>query len=229
MNISKRKKGLFFSEIGLATSLKFQTSGSVNLISLLSCWRSLWLGIQHLNLRNGTFEWTKLVVKVHSSFIKEVFFSPVGGSVKSEEILHGEDHHTGCVQAEKRDFVLVTACQHLQLGHRVNIQTFRIISGTILFDVLTKLFLRHAGCRNKIKWPRGFYHRINVCNWFFCNNESHLQRLHQIFPQKEHFNEFQRPRTACGQQGLADILLGGGGNINICQYICVYSGRKAKK
>ena len=39
---------------------------------------------------------------------------PVGSCIKSEEILHCEDHHTRRVQAEKRDFVLVTARQHLQ-------------------------------------------------------------------------------------------------------------------
>lgn len=72
---------------------------------------------------------------------------PVGSCVKSEKILHSEDHDTGCVQAEKRDFVLVAARQHLELGDSVKIQTFRIISGRILFDVLTKLFLHHASTR----------------------------------------------------------------------------------
>ena len=86
---------------------------------------------------------------LYNFIVKEDYkILPVGSCVKSEKILDSENHNTRRVQAEKRDFVLVPARQHLELGDSVNIQTFRIISGRILFDVLTKLFvLLHASTR----------------------------------------------------------------------------------
>ena len=56
---------------------------------------------------------------IYNYYIK-VHFSPVWSSIKPEEILDSEDHDTGRVQAEKRDFILVPARQHLQLVNGAN-------------------------------------------------------------------------------------------------------------
>ena len=101
--------------------------------------------VGNLSWRNRTLELGLCNVINRVQFKEDYNILPVGSCVKSEKILHCEDHDTRCVQAEKRDFVLVTARQHLELGDSVNIQKFRIISGRILFDVLTKLFLHHHG------------------------------------------------------------------------------------